>query len=452
MSKRAAATLILIAAFAVPTLSYAAVQDDLRAQIAQLLQRVTSLQTQLQHIGTNGAVVVDFDSCVAAGNAVMESYPRKCNYNGHTYVENISNGTSTSAPQCPGLSRNLWLGTSGADVSALQSFLRNAGVYTHPVITGYFGPITQAAVQRWQAQHGVVAAGTPATTGFGVVGPQTRSAFKSFCGGGSSNDGDRPTFCTLQYAPVCGQLNGEIKTYGNTCQLNAAGAQWLYEGECNNQNNTTAPNSCKIWNDGCNTCSRSYPGGPMACTLRACIWQGIPKCEAYFGDNTNPGLPDFGVMFETQPSSGRAPLTVTFNAPSGSSCVDGPDYEIDFGDGSARAKTASCNPNVTDAITHTYTQQGTYTATLYAIPSGFGTGDRTPRVAATKTITVKGAGTTACTLQYAPVCGIFRPNDGICVDGLHEGYCSGETKTFGNQCQLDNYQFEGFELLHQGEC
>lgn len=32
--------------------------------------------------------VTDFDSCVAAGNPVMESYPRQCNSNGVTYVEN----------------------------------------------------------------------------------------------------------------------------------------------------------------------------------------------------------------------------------------------------------------------------------------------------------------------------------------------------------------------------
>ena len=127
MTKRAIATLVLIAAFAVPTLSYAAVQDDLRAQIAQLLQRVTSLQAQLQNSGNTISIVFDFNSCVAAGNAVMESYPRQCRHDGRTYVENVSGGVSSSAPQCPGLSRNLWLGVSGADVSALQEFLRAAG-------------------------------------------------------------------------------------------------------------------------------------------------------------------------------------------------------------------------------------------------------------------------------------------------------------------------------------
>lgn len=35
--------------------------------------------------------VTTFDDCVAAGNPVMESYPRQCNAGGKTFVENIGN-------------------------------------------------------------------------------------------------------------------------------------------------------------------------------------------------------------------------------------------------------------------------------------------------------------------------------------------------------------------------
>jgi len=34
--------------------------------------------------------IVDFESCAASGNPVMESYPRQCTANGKTYVEVIS--------------------------------------------------------------------------------------------------------------------------------------------------------------------------------------------------------------------------------------------------------------------------------------------------------------------------------------------------------------------------
>ncbi len=43
---------------------------------------------------------------------------------------------------------------------------------------------------------------------------------------------ENPTVCTAHYAPVCGQIDGKEKTYGNACVLGAAGAKQVYEGEC----------------------------------------------------------------------------------------------------------------------------------------------------------------------------------------------------------------------------
>ena len=60
--------------------------------------------------------------------------------------------------------RELKLGTSGADVTALQNKLKAEGVYTSP-ITGYFGTMTQAAVKRYQTKYGIPAVG--------AVGPRT---------------------------------------------------------------------------------------------------------------------------------------------------------------------------------------------------------------------------------------------------------------------------------------
>jgi peptidoglycan hydrolase-like protein with peptidoglycan-binding domain len=62
---------------------------------------------------------------------------------------------------------NLGFGSSGADVTALQQFLTTAGFYTG-AITGYFGPLTKAAVVKYQTANGI----SPTS---GYVGPLTRS-------------------------------------------------------------------------------------------------------------------------------------------------------------------------------------------------------------------------------------------------------------------------------------
>jgi peptidoglycan hydrolase-like protein with peptidoglycan-binding domain len=50
-------------------------------------------------------------------------------------------------------SSTLTIGSSGAQVSALQQFLAaDPAIYPEGLVTGYFGPLTQAAVMRYQCQ------------------------------------------------------------------------------------------------------------------------------------------------------------------------------------------------------------------------------------------------------------------------------------------------------------
>ena len=42
----------------------------------------------------------------------------------------------------------------------------------------------------------------------------------------------RPTVCTEQYAPVCGRINGVLRTYSNQCFARADGADVIAQGPC----------------------------------------------------------------------------------------------------------------------------------------------------------------------------------------------------------------------------
>jgi peptidoglycan hydrolase-like protein with peptidoglycan-binding domain len=76
---------------------------------------------------------------------------------------------------CLQISRVLRQGASGEEVEELQQFLKDSGYFSHDEITGYFGPLTEEAVKRFQAKQGLVAGGTPETTGYGQIGPKTRA-------------------------------------------------------------------------------------------------------------------------------------------------------------------------------------------------------------------------------------------------------------------------------------
>lgn len=77
----------------------------------------------------------------------------------------LTPSTARTAPAGPTLA----LGSRGPGVAELQRFLKAAGVLTGPV-DGDFGPMTQAAVRRFQQAKGLSVDG--------VVGPQTWAALR----------------------------------------------------------------------------------------------------------------------------------------------------------------------------------------------------------------------------------------------------------------------------------
>ncbi|MEK7556158.1 MAG: peptidoglycan-binding protein [Patescibacteria group bacterium] len=70
----------------------------------------------------------------------------------------------------------LYKGSEGGEVTKLQEYLaKDPALYPEGTISGYFGALTEAAVKRFQTKHNIVSSGTPTTTGYGVLGPQTRA-------------------------------------------------------------------------------------------------------------------------------------------------------------------------------------------------------------------------------------------------------------------------------------
>lgn len=71
----------------------------------------------------------------------------------------------------PEFSHTLARGSSGDDVRKLQEFLAtDKEIYPEGLITAYFGPLTEAAVKRWQAKYDIESVG--------AVGPKTIAKFK----------------------------------------------------------------------------------------------------------------------------------------------------------------------------------------------------------------------------------------------------------------------------------
>lgn len=79
---------------------------------------------------------------------------------------------------CSQITGNLYLGTSGSEVSCLQQFLKNQGadIYPEGFVTGNFGSMTNAAVIKFQAKYGI------SQTGF--VGPLTRTKINQILSNG----------------------------------------------------------------------------------------------------------------------------------------------------------------------------------------------------------------------------------------------------------------------------
>ncbi len=194
---------VFVAFFLMTPVAYAQSTPNLQAELNALLAQLAALQAQLQG-GGGGAPL-----------APVSTAP-------------------SSASQCPSLSRTLRQGMSGPDVSALQAFLAlDKAIYQDGSVTGFFGPLTQMAIQRFQAKHGIVNGGSPDSNGYGAVGPATRATILALCSRTSAPQINPSLTCTLGGVTVA---SGATQTFYSTTQapLNSTCAAFSAVRQCVN--------------------------------------------------------------------------------------------------------------------------------------------------------------------------------------------------------------------------
>ena len=284
MKKSIAFAIIGIIA-ASPTFVSAATAAELTAQLQSLLEQLAALKSQA---APTPAVTV------ISGNAQM----------------------SSSLPACPVISGSLSRGARGPEVQSLQRYLIAQKLLAAASDTGYFGSLTEGAVQKFQTERNIVSSGTPESTGWGAVGVRTRAAIAKEC----TVVPVAPTSCAVAPPPTT-----------------ACATKW--------QANTDAYG-----------CTMSY-----SCSVSV------------------PGLAPMSNAFSATPAFGMAPLTTTFTTKiTNPTSYAGGAYTIDYGD-NTREKIAGCSVSGVCALdagfrAHRYSAPGIFTARLLftnrACPAG----------------------------------------------------------------------------------
>ena len=120
--------------------------------------------------------------------------------------------TATS-PSGASFTTTLSYGVSNGQVAALQNFLVAKGYLSAGHATGFFGSLTQAAVQQFQCDEHVVCSGSAGTSGWGMVGAKTRAALNAVSGATSSGTGSASASSSVSSgsSPSITQLQAELQ-------------------------------------------------------------------------------------------------------------------------------------------------------------------------------------------------------------------------------------------------
>lgn len=363
----------LFVALVVPVAVRAVTAEELRAQIQALLAQIAALQQQTQQYAPTTPTTPTYQPT-----------------NPYTTTTNTTGTFQYS--RCPDLQYNLERGMRDADVAVevtmLQRFLaQDSQLYPEGEVTGYFGPATERAVQKFQIRHGIVSYGDYQATGYGRVGPRTRWAIKNSCGGSSSTT---VAVDPVTITPTTGvsPLQVTVSFTGKGSNCSSYLIDWG-DGTAPASYNAPTPSECA--NDTFNRrATHTYAQGgvfnlsfrignttaalaPLIKTAQIYVTAGAPTTTVTYlpvttgsgTATTTPTTTDFSSCF-VSPTTGAAPLAARARVILGGSLCDGQfSYQVDWGDG-ALSESRYCNSTAGhyDTFMHTYSTNGTYTARL----------------------------------------------------------------------------------------
>ncbi len=117
--------------------------------------------------------------------------------------------------------RSLSAGDTGSDVAAMQQRLITKGYLASGKNTGTFGPLTLAALQKFQCDQKIICASS-SSPGYGVYGPRTQAALGATSGGSSSSLGAAAPTSTFEFSgwiPYWRTATGTADTLPHLTQL-----------------------------------------------------------------------------------------------------------------------------------------------------------------------------------------------------------------------------------------
>ena len=135
------------------------------------------------------------------GTSSQQSSAGNSSNNSGSSSSSSSVSSSSSLTPVSNTSRVMRQGTRGEDVSRLQEYLKKAGFYDYPSISGTYGPATKRAVEKFQRARGLQVDG--------LAGPQTLSKVNNeigSTGGSSSNSSGTSTGSSGSNVTLNGQI------------------------------------------------------------------------------------------------------------------------------------------------------------------------------------------------------------------------------------------------------